>query len=195
MTDILSIKIEKSDLAQWLEDKIGVSWDIAQHFPFDAGYDVRACIETPYMLHHKQQVTIPTGIYLEMENPYWECQVRPRSGLAHKYGITIINSPGTVDYAYRDEIKVILGNLSDKAFTINPGDRIAQLCFRRVPQVKIKYVDKIEENVVFSEDYDWVREEKRKNTTRIQPTGNEMTKEMIASLVKKRGGFGSSGVE
>lgn len=144
---MLNVKIEKSELALALEKELELSWDVIQQFPFDAGFDVRACIDIPFYLAPNSRYTIPTGLYFEMENPYWEIQVRPRSGLAHKNGITIINSPGTVDFAYRDELQIILLNTSLIDFIIEPGDRIAQICFRSVPIVHFEYVSQINKTV------------------------------------------------
>lgn len=91
-----------------------------------AGMDVRAFIDAPVVLEPLKRALIPTGLYVELPEGC-EMQVRPRSGLAAKYGITVLNSPGTIDADYRGEIKVILVNLSDESFTIEPGERIAQL--------------------------------------------------------------------
>jgi len=92
----------------------------------DAGMDVMAAIEEPITLNSLERRVIPTGIAAEIPMGY-EIQVRPRSGLAAKYGITVLNSPGTIDSGYKDEIKVILVNLSKDPYTIQPGERIAQL--------------------------------------------------------------------
>ncbi len=91
-----------------------------------AGVDLRAFLETPMTLKPLERALIPTGLYIELPQGY-EAQVRPRSGLAIKHGITVLNSPGTIDADYRGEIKVILINLSNEPFTINNGDRIAQM--------------------------------------------------------------------
>ena len=175
MPQKLRCKIAKSDLALKLEEKLGISWDLSQQFPFDAGYDVRATIEEPINLWPKHQMIVGTGLYFELESPYWEIQVRPRSGIAAKHGITIVNSPGTVDYGYRDEVKIILANLSNTPFAVSPGDRIAQICFKEIPQVLFDYVPQVAEHIVYPEDYEWVREEKR--------------------AARKRGGLGSTGVQ
>lgn len=93
-----------------------------------AGMDVKANIEEPITFGMLERVIVPTGLFPEVPKGY-ELQVRPRSGMAAKFGITVLNSPGTIDADYRGEIKVILVNLSKDPFTINPGDRIAQLVF------------------------------------------------------------------
>jgi len=142
---MLKVKIEKSELALKLEKELGISWDLVQQYSYDAGYDLRACINKPIDLFGLQRCVIPTGLFIEMDGPYWEIQVRPRSGLAWKYGITIVNSPGTVDYLYREEMKVILLNTTQYGrFIIHPGDRIAQACFRQIPEVSFQYVKEIE---------------------------------------------------
>jgi dUTP pyrophosphatase len=91
-----------------------------------AGCDLRAWLEQPITLAPLGRALIPTGLFLEIPQGF-EGQVRPRSGLAAKHGITVLNSPGTIDADYRGEVKVILVNLSDQAFTIQDGERIAQL--------------------------------------------------------------------
>lgn len=94
--------------------------------PCAAGMDVRAHLAEPVTLAPMQRALVPTGLYMELPAGY-ECQVRPRSGLALKHGVTVLNSPGTIDSDYRGEVGIILINLSDTPFTILPGDRIAQL--------------------------------------------------------------------
>lgn len=94
--------------------------------PLSAGVDLRANLAEAVTLSPLQRALIPTGIHIELPAGY-EAQVRPRSGLAAKSGITVLNTPGTIDADYRGEIKVILINLSEQAFTVNPGDRIAQM--------------------------------------------------------------------
>ena len=91
-----------------------------------AGMDLRAFTGGPVTLKPLERKLIPTGLYIELPVGY-EAQVRPRSGLALKHGVTVLNSPGTIDADYRGEIGVILVNLSDKEFTLNDGDRIAQM--------------------------------------------------------------------
>jgi len=91
-----------------------------------AGMDLRAFTGGPVTLSPLERKLIPTGLYIELPVGY-EAQVRPRSGLALKHGLTVLNSPGTIDADYRGEIGVILVNLSDKEFTVNDGDRIAQM--------------------------------------------------------------------
>jgi dUTP pyrophosphatase len=91
-----------------------------------AGLDLRASLEEPVIIHSMERVLIPTGLFMELPVGY-EAQVRPRSGLAIKHGVTVLNTPGTIDADYRGEIKVILINLSNESFTINSGDRIAQM--------------------------------------------------------------------
>ncbi len=95
-----------------------------------SGMDVRADISDPIELAPLQRVIVPTGLFLEIPVGY-EVQVRPRSGLAAKHGITVLNSPGTIDADYRGELKVILVNLSSEVFTIEPAERIAQIVLAR----------------------------------------------------------------
>jgi dUTP pyrophosphatase len=93
---------------------------------FSAGMDLRANLEAPVTLNSLERKIISTGLQIELPEGY-EAQIRPRSGLAAKQGITVLNSPGTIDADYRGDIGVILVNLSDKTVTINPGERIAQM--------------------------------------------------------------------
>ena len=109
-----------------------------------AGMDLRAALPkgTPVILGPMQRSLIPTGFAIELPQNY-EAQVRPRSGLALKSGVTVLNSPGTIDWDYRGEIKVILINLSEHPVEINRGDRIAQMVIAPVTQVKIIKVDEL----------------------------------------------------
>ena len=110
-----------------------------------AGMDLRAYLpDGPMTLEPMQRGLIPTGLYMEIPEGY-EGQVRPRSGLAIKSGITVLNSPGTIDADYRGQVCVILINLSDKAFVINSGDRIAQLIIAKCEQVEPVQVETLSE--------------------------------------------------
>lgn len=97
-----------------------------------AGYDIFACIIEPLVVTPGSIVTVPTGIALEGMPSNVECQIRPRSGLAFKHGVTVLNTPGTVDSDYKGEIKVMLINHGPNPFIVNKGDRIAQLVFNEV---------------------------------------------------------------
>lgn len=99
-----------------------------------SGMDIRADIPQPFELKAMQRMLVPTGLFIELPLSY-EAQVRPRSGLAIKQGITCLNTPGTIDADYRGEIKVILINLSNETQVIQPGDRIAQLVFQKVEKI------------------------------------------------------------
>lgn len=107
-----------------------------------AGLDLRANLDEPVTLGPLQRAMIPTGLFIELPAGY-EAQVRPRSGLAAKHGISVLNSPGTIDADYRGEIKVILVNLSNEAFTVNDGERIAQLVVARHEQISWKPADEL----------------------------------------------------
>ena len=107
-----------------------------------AGMDLRANIETPITLQPMERMLIPTGLFIELPSDY-EAQVRPRSGLAIKHGLTCLNTPGTIDSDYRGEIKVIIINLSQEPHTIQHGDRIAQMVLAKVEKIKWKAVEKI----------------------------------------------------
>jgi dUTP pyrophosphatase len=109
-----------------------------------AGMDIRANIDTSIVLQPMQRMAVPTGLFIELPAGY-EAQIRPRSGLALKQGITCLNTPGTIDADYRGEIKVILINLSTEPQTIENGDRIAQLIVQQVSQVQWVQVVQITE--------------------------------------------------
>ena len=96
--------------------------------------DLRANLEEPVELKPLQRFLVPTGLFIELPEGH-EAQIRPRSGLAAKHGISIVNTPGTIDPDYRGEIKVILINLSDTSFTLNPGERIAQMVIARFEHI------------------------------------------------------------
>ncbi|MDO9512822.1 MAG: dUTP diphosphatase [Bacteroidales bacterium] len=100
-----------------------------------AGMDLMADLKTPLIILPSQRALIPTGLFIEIPQGF-EAQVRPRSGLAIKDGISVLNSPGTVDADYRGEIKVILINLSDKEFEVRNGDRIAQMVFSKFERIE-----------------------------------------------------------
>ena len=99
-----------------------------------AGMDLRANLEAPVTLKPLQRALIPTGLYIALPEGH-EAQIRPRSGLAYKHGISIVNSPGTIDADYRGEIKVLLVNLSDEAFVVEDGERIAQMVVARYERI------------------------------------------------------------
>ena len=100
-----------------------------------AGMDLKAAIDEPIELDGLERAMVPTGLYIELPAGY-EAQIRPRSGLAAKHGVTVCNSPGTVDADYRGEIKVILVNLSKEKFVINPGERIAQMVIAKYEKIE-----------------------------------------------------------
>lgn len=105
-----------------------------------AGMDLKAAVRDDVTLRPLQRAIIPTGLYIELPEEY-EAQVRPRSGLAAKHGVTVLNSPGTVDADYRGEIGVILVNLSDEVFVVKRGERIAQLVIARHERAEWKETD------------------------------------------------------
>jgi dUTP pyrophosphatase len=111
--------------------------------PGSAGFDLRAAVEAERVIEPGQRLLVPTGLALEIP-PGWEGQVRPRSGLALRHGIGILNSPGTIDSDYRGEVSVILVNLGDSPFTVKRGDRIAQLVIARVETIEWEEIESLE---------------------------------------------------
>lgn len=109
-----------------------------------AGMDLRADLSEPVVLQPLERKLIPTGLYIELPADC-EAQVRPRSGLALKHGVTVLNSPGTIDADYRGEVGVILVNLSNEPFTVNPGERIAQMVVAKFQQEELVEVAKLED--------------------------------------------------
>ena len=109
-----------------------------------AGLDLRANLDTPITLAPLQRCLVPTGLFMALPAGY-EAQVRPRSGLALKHGVTVLNSPGTIDADYRGEIMVLLVNLSDTDFVINEGERIAQMVIARHEQAVFEPVETLDE--------------------------------------------------
>lgn len=112
--------------------------------PGSSGLDIRAYLLEPVTLHPLQRTLVDTGLYLEIPQG-WEAQIRPRSGLAIKQGLTCLNTPGTIDSDYRGEIKVILVNLGQEAQTIQSGDRVAQMVFQKVQTIQWEEVHELEE--------------------------------------------------
>jgi dUTP pyrophosphatase len=111
-----------------------------------AGMDLRANLDTPVVLKSLERFLVPTGLFIELPVGF-EAQIRPRSGLAIKKGITLLNSPGTIDADYRGEIKIILVNLSNDEFIINDGERIAQMIISKVEKAEWIAVEILEETI------------------------------------------------
>ena len=109
-----------------------------------AGLDIRADIDHPIIIHPMKRCLIPTNLYTAIPSAY-EVQIRPRSGLALKKGITVLNTPGTIDADYRGNWGVILMNLGDEDFIVNPGDRIAQAILNKVEQIEWEEVESLDE--------------------------------------------------
>lgn len=109
-----------------------------------AGMDLRANIETPIELKPMERILVPTGLFIGLPKGT-EAQIRPRSGLAFKNGITVLNAPGTIDSDYTGEIKVLLINLSTEIFMINDGERIAQMVIGKFEEAKLVQIDKLAE--------------------------------------------------
>ena len=113
---------------------------------FSAGMDITANLDNDIMLNPLERVLIPTGLFIELPEGY-EAQIRPRSGLAIKHGISVLNTPGTIDADYRGEIKVILVNLSNEGFTIKDGDRICQMVISKHEHIAWEEVEVLNETV------------------------------------------------
>lgn len=111
-----------------------------------AGMDLRAELNEPIILKPLERALIPTGLFIELPVGY-EAQIRPRSGLAYKYGITVLNSPGTIDADYRGEIKIILVNISNSEYVVNDGERIAQMIISKHSSISWNQVDSLEETI------------------------------------------------
>ncbi|WP_299249583.1 dUTP diphosphatase [uncultured Cytophaga sp.] len=111
-----------------------------------AGMDLCAYLNADVVLQPLQRQLIPTGLFIELSQ-HTEAQIRPRSGLAFKHGITVLNSPGTIDADYRGEVKVLLVNLSNEAFTIKSGERIAQMVVAKVAQANLVEVQELTDSV------------------------------------------------
>ena len=109
-----------------------------------AGMDLRANIDTPVLIKPLDRKLIPTGLHIALPEGY-EAQIRPRSGLAIKKGITVINTPGTIDPDYRGDIGVVLVNISNEDFVVQPGDRIAQMVINKFEQAEFEVVEELDE--------------------------------------------------
>lgn len=112
---------------------------------FSAGMDLRANLKESIVLKSLERKLIPTGLFIELPEGF-EAQIRPRSGLAIKHGISVLNTPGTIDSDYRGEICIILVNLSNEEFTVNDGDRICQMIINKHETIKWKLVENLEES-------------------------------------------------
>lgn len=112
--------------------------------PLSAGVDLKADVDTPIVLHPGERFIVPTGLYIALPEGY-EAQIRPRSGLACKFGVTVANAPGTIDADYRGELMVCLVNLSQDNFVIKPGERIAQMVVARHERVEWDEVAALDE--------------------------------------------------
>jgi dUTP pyrophosphatase len=110
-----------------------------------AGLDLRADLAEPINLKPMERILIPTGLFMELPVGY-EAQIRPRSGLAYKHGVSVLNSPGTIDADYRGEIKILLVNLSNEAFLIESGERVAQMVISKHEQIDWSIVDSLEDS-------------------------------------------------
>lgn len=114
--------------------------------PYSAGLDLRASMDEPMTLAPLARAAVPTGLFIALPEGY-EVQIRPRSGLALKHGVTLLNAPGTIDADYRGEIKAIMVNLSDAPFVIEPGERICQMVVAKHEQVAWDQVETLDETV------------------------------------------------
>ena len=122
-------------------------WDVpAYATEGSAGVDLRANIDEPVTIAPLRRVIVPTGLRIALPKGT-EAQVRPRSGLAAKHGITVLNTPGTIDADYRGEVGVILVNLSDREFVVNPGERIAQMILARYERFDWEVVEELDDTV------------------------------------------------
>jgi dUTP pyrophosphatase len=110
----------------------------------NAGMDLRANIQVPVQIKPLERVLVPTGLHIQLPEGF-EAQIRPRSGLALKHGITVLNTPGTIDSSFRGDIGIILINLSNEVFTVNPGDRIAQMVIAEHAQAIFMLTDSLDE--------------------------------------------------
>ena len=111
-----------------------------------SGLDLHANIDAPITLNKNDIVLVPTGLYIEIPDGY-EAQIRSRSSLALKHGIFCLNSPATIDSDYRGELKIILASLTDKPFTINAGDRIAQMVFAKIEKAEFEEVEELSDSI------------------------------------------------
>ena len=121
------------------------AYDLPQYeTPLAAGLDIRANITEPLRIGSLERVLVPTGLYVELPEGY-EMQIRPRSGMAARHGLSVLNSPGTIDPDYRGEIRVILANLSAEPYELQPGERIAQMVIARFERITWEAVEMLSE--------------------------------------------------
>lgn len=115
-----------------------------------AGMDIRAFLKEDIVIYPMGRVLIPTGLYIQLPKGY-EAQIRPRSGLAFKHGLTVLNSPGTIDADYRGEIGIILVNLSNESFTVKSGERIAQMVIKDYVRATLNEADELDNDTIRGE--------------------------------------------
>ncbi|MGM0588553.1 MAG: dUTP diphosphatase [Bacteroidota bacterium] len=109
-----------------------------------AGMDIRVAVDEPITIHPGDRALVPTGFRMALPEGY-EAQIRPRSGLAYKHGITMLNTPGTIDADYRGEVKILAINLGDKPYTVHRGDRLAQMVIAPITQAQVAVVDHLDD--------------------------------------------------
>jgi len=133
---IIEVQVKYTEVAKKLK-----TIELRKANPSDSGFDLQAAIEQPILFFHGERKIIPSGIHIQMPLG-WEAQVRSRSGMSLK-GLTVGNSPGTIDHLYRSEIGIILMYTGTGTFEVMPGMKIAQLCFNMVPNIKLYRVDEL----------------------------------------------------
>ncbi len=137
MQDIIDVGIKYTEKVKQLRDQ-GIDFELKKANPTDSGFDLQSTVEVT--IKPNERIAIPSGIHICLPEG-WEAQVRGRSGLSLKNGVTVGNPPGTIDHLYRKEIGIILINHSDVPFDIKIGMKVAQLCFNRVPIIHLKEFD------------------------------------------------------
>lgn len=143
---ICEVKIEKSSKAKELEQKTGIDWSFEIYNHREPYVHLRACIDEPIILEPNEIFPFPTGIYPQITNPNYVLEVNSLSGLIYNYCVVMTERVTYFPYTFRDEIWIHLENKNTQAVTIEPGQKIAQMCIKLLPRMVIKYVDSIEES-------------------------------------------------
>lgn len=144
-SSICKLHIEKSSLALSLEKEIGIEWALHQDTPFDAYFDLRACLVEDLLIEPGECVPVPTGIYPQLLTPNFVLEVTSNHDLVYKQGLSVLDSPMIFSYTFRNEIWVLIKNNFKKAQKVQPSKKVASLSVRQLPQVLINYVDQIDE--------------------------------------------------
>jgi len=184
LPEILNVKIEKSQLALKLEQEKRLNFSIYQHYPFDNSYDVYACIEHTIFIKPQSKEIVPTGIYIQIDNPYYESLIISKNDMVDR-GLVVMNN--YMNFSYRNQVYAIIYNINDFETFIDPGNAIASIKFNQVPQVKFSYTEAIQESTIPSIGNSWVQQRKEVHQ-KLNRVGINPSRDEILNLIDNKGG-------